>query len=455
MAVKGGQLPGLAGVAPGAPIGEAAAGQPLAERMRPRSLAEFVGQGHLLEPGRLLRELMDGGAPRSLLLFGPPGVGKTTLARLYAEALGAVFHPISAVMSGVKELREAVDGAKLRGAIEGRTTVLFVDEIHRFNKAQQDALLPHVEAGTITLVGATTENPSFEIIKPLHSRCRLLELRPLEIEELITVARRALADEERGLAPGGPEIEDAAVELLAHSAGGDARMALNILEVAADLAVAAARRGEPLTITVPIVEEARQRRAVLHDRNGDLHYQVTSAFIKSMRGSDPDAALFYLVRMLEAGEDPRFILRRMVIFASEDVGNADPQALQVAVAATQAYELVGLPEGVLPLSQAVAYLACAPKSNASFVAYGRARKDVLQYGDLEVPRHLVNAPTQLMKDLGYGRGYRYPHNYDGHYVWQDYRPERLQGRVYYEPSDQGFEQALRERLAKWRRGPKG
>lgn len=423
---------------------------PIAERMRPRTIDEYVGQQHLLGPDRLLRRLIEEKKAHSLILWGPAGTGKTTLARLYAEAIGATFMPISAVMAGVKDVRQAVADARGRALVERRPTVLFVDEIHRFNKAQQDALLPWVERGVVILIGATTENPSFEIIKPLHSRCRVLQLESLDEEAIQTLLRRAL-DDERGLGPDGPILESDALDALVASSRGDARLALNTLEVAADLAQARARRDKlpDVVIDLEIVKEADQKRHVLYDQSGDEHYQVVSAFIKSMRGSDPDAALYYLVRMLEGGEEPMFILRRMVIFASEDIGNADPTALQVAVNAMQAFQLVGLPEGVLPLTQAVTYLACAPKSNAVIVAYGKARKDVVAHGTIPVPRHLVNAPTPMMSELGYGRGYRYPHNFDGNYVPQDYRPERLQGRVYYEPSGNGLEAQVRERLATW------
>lgn len=423
---------------------------PLAERMRPRTIAEYVGQQHLLGEDRLLRRLIEEKKAHSLILWGPAGTGKTTLARLYAEAIGASFLPISAVMAGVKEVRQAVADARARSIVENKPTVLFVDEIHRFNKAQQDALLPWVEKGVIILIGATTENPSFEIIKPLHSRCRVLQLESLDEESVRTLLLRAL-DSEKGLGPDGPVVEDDAMDALIATSRGDARLALNTLEVAADLALARARRDKlpDIVIDLEIVREADQKRAILYDQSGDEHYQVVSAFIKSMRGSDPDAALYYLVRMLEGGEDPMFILRRMVIFASEDIGNADPMSLQVAMNAMQAFQLVGMPEGVLPMTQAVTWLACAPKSNAVIVAYGKARKDVVANGNLPVPRHLVNAPTPLMSEMGYGRGYRYPHNFEGNYVPQDYRPERLQGRVYYEPTKNGAESQLRERLDKW------
>ena len=424
--------------------------QPLAERMRPRSIDEIVGQEHLLGAGRFLEGLLSRKALRSLIFWGPPGTGKTTLARLYAEHVGGIFHPISAVMAGVKQVREAVEGARLKAMVSGKKTVVFVDEIHRFNKAQQDALLPHVESGVITLVGATTENPSFEVNGALLSRCRVLTLEPLEPADLQTLIRRALHDAERGIGPTAPELGAGAMDAIVTGADGDARSALNTLEVAADLAAARADTGKAGQITVEIVDEAQQKKTILYDKTGDAHYQVVSAFIKSMRGSDPDAALFYLVKMLEAGEDPRFILRRLVIFASEDIGNADPQALQVAVSAMHSFELIGLPEGVLPLTQATTYLATAPKSNSVFMAYGRARKDVVAHGNLPVPKHLVSAATPMMKSMGFGRGYKYPHNFDGNYVVERYLPERLKDRLYYLPGDQGYESQIRDRLAAWR-----
>jgi putative ATPase len=423
---------------------------PLAERMRPRTIDEFVGQRHLLAPGRVLGTLVEQRSRVSFVLWGPAGCGKTTLARLYAEAIGAIFHPISAVQDGVKALREVVEGARVRSTLEQRATVLFVDEIHRFSRTQQDALLPHVESGVITLVGATTENPSFSLTNALRSRCRVFQLETLGRDDLAALVERALADVERGLGPTAPELDPDALEVLLRGADGDARDALNTLEVAADLAQVAADEGARGTITVSVVEEARQKKAVLYDRNGDLHYQLVSAFIKAMRGSDPDAALYYMVRMLEADEDPLFLCRRMVIFASEDIGHADPTALSVALAATQAVQLIGMPEAVLPMTQAATWLACAPKSNSVFLAYGRARKDVVAHPNLPVPKHLVNAATALMTQQGFGRGYRYPHNYDGHYVVERYLPERLLERRYFEPSEQGAEKALADRLKTWR-----
>lgn len=410
--------------------------------MRPRTLDELVGQEQILGVGKLLRQLIESDRVPSMILWGPPGSGKTTLARIIASTTGAVFVPFSAVLGGVAEVREIVREAERRRAERRERTILFVDEIHRFNKGQQDALLPHVERGTITLIGATTENPSFEVVGALLSRTRVFPLRGLGEEPIATLCRRALDDAERGLGGRGLSATPEALDLFARAAFGDGRRALGALETAAAFVEA---RGDKL-IDGPAAEEALQQRTLLYDKSGEEHYNVTSAFIKSLRGSDPDAAVYYLARMLEAGEDVRFVVRRMVIFAAEDVGNADPQALQLAVAAMHAVTLIGMPEGMLPLTQAVTYLALAPKSNAALSAYTAARKDVKEYGGLPVPAHLRNASTKMMRDMGYGAGYQYPHNYEGHFVAEEYLPEALRGRRYYEPTESGREAELAARL---------
>ncbi|MGH7933514.1 MAG: replication-associated recombination protein A [Candidatus Binataceae bacterium] len=421
--------------------------QPLADRMRPRTLDEVVGQAHLLGSGRLLSQMAAAGTLHSMILWGPPGSGKTTLALLLAQLSGAAFKSISAVAAGVAELREAVDSARHVLNLEGRRTVMFIDEIHRWNRAQQDAILPHVESGLLTLIGATTENPSFEVISPLLSRARVLVLNALSEEDIATLVTRALSDRERGLGAMGLTLETGALAETTRCASGDARQALGTLEVAAGLARAAGATA----VTVEHVREATQHKALLYDRAGEEHYNVISAFIKSMRGSDPDAALYWMTRMVEAGEDPLFVARRMVIFAAEDVGNADPRALQIALAVKDAIDFVGLPEGIIPLAQGVTYLASAPKSNASYRAMLKAREDAREFGALPVPLHLRNAPTPMMRKLGYGEGYRYAHDYDDGVVDQAYRPDRLEGRSYYQPSDRGYEARIRDFLERARR----
>ena len=429
----------------------APADAPLAERMRPTTLAEFVGQAHLVGDQRLLRDMIEGQRLHSLILWGPPGTGKTSLARLIAHSTDAHFISFSAVLSGVKELRVVVEEARRIRQQHGRRAILFVDEIHRFNKAQQDAFLPHVEDGTIVLIGATTENPSFEIIAPLLSRASVLVLQPLSADDLRTIVERACTDAERGLGGRGLQIAGSAIDALVQLAHGDARSALNILETAADLAALRQRA----TVSAADVEEAAQRRALRYDKGGEEHYNIASAFIKSLRGSDPDAALYWMLRMLEAGDDPLFVARRMVIFAAEDVGLADPGALTLAVAAKDAVEFVGLPEGRIPLAEAAVYLATAPKSNSAYAAMLAAADDVRGGGPLPVPLHLRNAPTRLMRDLGYGKGYEYAHARPDHAVSHEHMPDALRAHRYYEPGDNPAERAIAERLATVRRQRSG
>ena len=421
---------------------------PLAERMRPRSLDEFFGQQHLVGPGRFLRRIVESGRLPSLILWGPPGTGKTTLARIVSRNTQAEFEAFSAVLSGVKELREVIARAEARRR-EGRRTVLFVDEIHRWNKAQQDAFLPHVESGKLTLIGATTQNPSFEVITPLLSRCRVVVLNSLATEDLRAALERAVADRERGLfvkeAP--LEVAPEALDYISRVAEGDARRALNALELSDSLA----RAQDAGALTAEIAAEAFSSASLSYDRAGEEHYNQVSAFIKSMRGSDPDAAVYWMVRMLEAGEDPLFLLRRMMIFAAEDVGNADPRALTVAVSAFQAFSAVGLPEGRIPMAMAATYLASAPKSNASYVALGKATGATKEQGSLPVPLHLRNAPTGLMASLGYGKDYKYPHSFEGHHVREQYLPDDLKGAIFYEPTEEGEEIEIRRRLERWRK----
>ncbi|MQB00045.1 MAG: AAA family ATPase [Actinobacteria bacterium] len=416
---------------------------PLAARMRPRTVDEIVGQDHILGEGRALRALIESGDLSSIVLWGPAGSGKTTLAHVVAGATEAHLEPMSAVSAGVADVRKQIAAARERLAQQGHRTVLFLDEIHRFNKAQQDALLPAVENGWIVLVGATTENPSFEINSPLMSRSLLFRLEALDVDAVSAILRGALADEQRGIGSLKLDIDDEALEHLARGAGGDARSALNALEAAALMAAGSGR------IDLATAEEALQRRALPYDKGGDWHYDVISAFIKSMRGSDPDAAVYWMARMLDAGEDPRFIARRMVIFASEDVGNADPIALQVAVAAHHALEFVGLPEAKLNLSQAASYLALAAKSNASATAIWKAEEDVKTDGPLPVPGHVRDSHSPASRSTGAGRGYQYPHAHGG-WVDQSYLPEEVADRSYFTPIA-GREKELADRLRRIKR----
>ena len=423
-------------------------GRPLADRMRPETLEAFVGQAHLLGKDSLLRLAIEEDRMFSVIFWGPPGSGKTTLARIIAYETKSHYETFSAVLSGVKEIRAVTDEARAQRRYHHKKTILFVDEIHRFNKAQQDAFLPHVESGLITLIGATTENPSFEVIAPLLSRMRVMALKPFSDEELSIILKRAMRDTEKGLGSLSMDVEPDALAHIIWTADGDARTALN------NLAAASLVRGKGKSerrITRAIVEEALQKKALLYDKYGEEHYNLISAFHKSLRGSDPDAALYWLGRMLEAGEDPLYIARRMVRFASEDVGNADPGALSMAVSAMQAFQFVGLPEGELALAHAAIYLATAPKSNAIYDGYNKVKQTINKTGTLPVPFHIRNAPTRLMKDVGYGKGYRYAHNFSDAYVPQEYLPEKLKGQTYYRPTERGYEKIVRERLEKWRK----
>lgn len=425
-------------------------GIPLAERIRPHSLKDFTGQEHLVAPGKILYELIKTKQLPSLLLWGPPGSGKTTLATILANMVDADFVFFSAVLSGVKDIRRIVEEAenKLEKNIR---TILFVDEMHRFNKSQQDAFLPHVEKGLLTLIGATTENPSFNVIAPLLSRCQTLVLEPLTPEDLNKIITRALNDTEDGLGRYNFTLQDGGMDALVRHADGDSRRALNCLETAATLTLESAQEKDTKNIiTLDIVNEAGQYRNLRYDTDGEEHYNQISALHKSMRDSDPDGALYWTCRMLSAGEDPLYIARRLIRFASEDVGNADPQALQIALNCREAYHILGTPEGELALLQAAVYLATAPKSNAVYMAEKKVNRDIKNTGTLPVPLHIRNAPTKLMQDIGYGKGYQYAHDAKDAIVDQDHLPDKLAGRRYYEPTDRGYEKIIRDRLIKWR-----
>jgi putative ATPase len=420
---------------------------PLAARMRPQTFAEFVGQEHLVAEGRVLRRCIEADQLPSMVLWGPPGSGKTTLAHIIANVTRAQFSPLSAVSAGVADLRHVIGQARKRLELSGQRTILFIDEIHRFNKAQQDAVLPFVENGTVTLIGATTENPSFEVIAPLLSRCRVFRLNALSDDEIRLIVERAIKDEERRLAKFQISIGEEALRHLVTMSNGDARVALNALEMAA---FATLPNDEDVrSIDLSAIEEALQHRALLYDKSGDQHYDLISALHKSLRGSDPDAALYWLGRMLEAGEDPLYIARRLVRFASEDVGVADPQALVIAIAAQQAVHFVGLPEGNLALAEAAVYLAASPKSNSLYQAYSRVQRDIQHGRNEPVPLHLRNPVTDLMRRMGHGRGYKYAHDFPDHFVKQKNLPPSLHGKRYYIPGDQGYEKEIADRLKKW------
>jgi putative ATPase len=420
---------------------------PLADRMRPLTLDEFVGQKHLVGKGKVLREIIENDRLNSIIFWGPPGSGKTTLAKIIAGKTRSKFISFSAVTSGIKQIKEIMKVASFNLSEHGTRTILFIDEIHRFNKAQQDAFLPFVEKGTIILIGATTENPSFEVNSALLSRTKTFVLDKLSEEGIKTLIKRALADGERGLGNYNIKISDDTVDFIARFSDGDARIAYNILELAVSTYPDKASR-KTMKISTPLVENVIQKKALLYDKNGEEHYNLISALHKSLRGSDPDAAVYWTVRMLESGEDPLYIIRRMVRFASEDVGLADPNALQVAISAKQSFEFIGPPEGYLAIIEAAVYLALAPKSNSLYTTYKKARTDVEEYGSLPVPYHIRNAPTRLMKDIGYGRGYKYAHDYNGAVVNQNHLPDRLLSKRYYSPTNRGFEKELLERLKK-------
>ncbi len=425
---------------------------PLAERMRPQKISDFIGQRHLLGDDCLLKCAIEEDKLFSVIFWGPPGSGKTTLARILARETKSNFVSFSAVLSGVKEIRAVIDEAKDMLERKNKKTILFVDEIHRFNKAQQDAFLPHVESGLITLIGATTENPSFEIIAPLLSRTRILILKPFSEEDLLTIIDNALKDKQKGFGTIHLQIYPEALLYIVRLADGDARSALNNLE--AIVAMVQNLPENKRIISLKFAEEALQKKALLYDKDGEEHYNLISALHKSLRGSDPDAALYWLGRMLAAGEDPLYIARRMVRFASEDVGNADPQALVVTMAAQQAFHFIGLPEGELALAQAAVYLATAPKSNSLYVGYGKVKETIKTTGYLSVPLHIRNAPTKLMKELDYGKDYKYAHDYPNAYVEQEYLPDEIKGQTFYHPKETGFEKIIKERLNYWRQNKK-
>jgi len=422
---------------------------PLAARMRPRDFSDFIGQEHVIGENTPLRQSLEVGGIPSFILWGPPGTGKTSLANIVAKSSGYHFQMLSAVTVGVSELRASIKQARERLGMESQRTILFIDEIHRFNKSQQDVILPHVEDGTVVLIGATTENPSFEVISPLLSRCRVYTLTELNESNILRILKRAISDRERGLGIHESVIDDSALMLISKVSSGDARWALNTLELAVD-----SLSGQKISekITRDTVKKIVQDKSLRYDKGGDNHYDTISAFIKSIRASDPDSSVYWLARMLRAGEDPNFIARRLVISASEDIGLADPRALTVAVAAQQAVHFIGMPEGRIPLSQATLYLACAPKSNSAYKAINEAMREVSNSGDRQVPLHLRNAVTKLMEESGYGENYIYPHDYEGHFKISNNLPEELSDSRFYEPSDLGYEKFISDRLQEWWQG---
>jgi putative ATPase len=429
-------------------VGDSKDSAPLAERMRPQKISEYIGQRHLLGESCLLKRAIEEDKLFSMIFWGPPGSGKTTLARILANETKSKFVSFSAVLSGVKEIRAVIDEARELLERKKIKMILFVDEIHRFNKAQQDAFLPHVESGLITLIGATTENPSFEVIAPLLSRTRVLVLKPFSEDDLLAILKSALKDKQKGFGGISIKIDHDVLRYIVSLADGDARSALNNLE-----AIVSMVQNLPLderVVSLKFAQEALLKKALLYDKDGEEHYNLISALHKSLRGSDPDAALYWLGRMIEAGEDPLYIARRMVRFASEDIGNADPQALIIAVAAQQAFHFIGLPEGELALAQAAVYLATAPKSNSLYVGYGKVKEVINTKGYLPVPLHIRNAPTKLMKELDYGKDYKYAHDYLDAYVPQEYLPEEIREQIFYQPKSAGFEKTIKERINAWR-----
>ena len=417
--------------------------------MRPRDFSDFIGQEHVIGENTPLRQSLEVGGIPSFILWGPPGTGKTSLANIVAKSSGYHFQMLSAVTVGVSELRASIKQARERLGMESQRTILFIDEIHRFNKSQQDVILPHVEDGTVVLIGATTENPSFEVISPLLSRCRVYTLTELNESNILRILKRAISDRERGLGIHESVIDDSALMLISKVSSGDARWALNTLELAVD-----SLSGQKISekITRDTVKKIVQDKSLRYDKGGDNHYDTISAFIKSIRASDPDSSVYWLARMLRAGEDPNFIARRLVISASEDIGLADPRALTVAVAAQQAVHFIGMPEGRIPLSQATLYLACAPKSNSAYKAINEAMREVSNSGDRQVPLHLRNAVTKLMEESGYGENYIYPHDYEGHFKSSNNLPDELSDSRFYEPSDLGYEKFISDRLQEWWQG---
>jgi putative ATPase len=427
--------------------------RPLADRMRPVQIDDMAGQDPVLGKGSLIRSAIENDRIFSMILWGPPGCGKTTLAQIIANETRAFFAQFSAVLSGVKEIRAVIEQAENQLRLYRKKTILFVDEIHRFNKAQQDAFLHHVESGLITLIGATTENPSFEIIPALMSRCRVIVLNRLSDDDISRLIARAVSDKKNGLGDVNLRLTDEALAHLVRTADGDARHALNALEIVASARISehgGPDPGGPVEIRLKDIENALQKRALVYDKSGEEHYNLISAFHKSLRGSDPDAALYWLYRMLLGGEDPFFIARRMVRFASEDVGNADPNALLIAIGAMEAYKFLGHPEGELALAQSTAYLATAPKSNSLYASSHQVKEAIENTGSLPVPFHIRNAPTQMMKNMGYGRGYQYAHDHKDAFVPQDYLPDALKGKIFYHPTDRGYEKIVKQRLERWR-----